>query len=94
VKLGGAASAAEESPPPAPASAASGIASANTAAATIAIRTTLRMLGVICTPKPAKLAADLADGAMDLERVTERGQEISVTLGGSQHFGERVLATR
>ena len=41
----------------------SGTASASTAAAAIAMRVDLRMLGVICTPKLAQDAADLADRA-------------------------------
>ena len=57
-------------------------ASATRAAAASAIRVPLRMLGVICTPKLAEDATDLADRAARAERLAHGRQEIRVGLGG------------
>src|SRR3970282_1617337 len=73
------------------ASAASGIARARSAPATIAIRTALRMLCVICTPKLAQSSANLANSAVRTKRVAQRRQDVLVTFGGAQDLGEGVL---
>ena len=70
LKLGAAAGA---SCPLTIASAASGTASDASAAAAMAIRTPLRMLGVICTPKLAEDAAELANGAAGAQRFAHCG---------------------
>src|SRR6476619_1686907 len=62
------------------ASAASGTASDATPAATTAMRTPLRMR-VICTPKLAESATDLADRAPDPQRLSHRRQEVLLGVG-------------
>ena len=54
-----------------------------------ALRDGLRMLGVICTPKLAERAADLADRAARPQRLAHGRQEVRVALGGAAHLGER-----
>ena len=47
------------------------------------------MLGVICTPKLAQHAADLADRAAGAQRLAHRGQEVRVGRGDAAHLVER-----
>ncbi len=70
------------------ASAASGTASDASAAATTAIRTPLRMLGVICTPKLAEGATDLADRAADAKRISHGRKEVRVGFCRAADLGE------
>ena len=52
-------------------------------------RSAYRMPGVICTPKLAQDAADLADRAAGAQRLAHRRQEVRVGLGDAAHLGER-----
>ncbi len=70
--------------PRAIASAAIGTASATRDTAAIAMRDPLRMLGVICTPKLAQHAADLADGAAHAKRLAHGGEEVRVGLAAAR----------
>ena len=49
----------------------------------------LRMLGVICTPKLAERAADLADRAARPQRLAHGREEVRVGLGDPPDLGER-----
>src|SRR5262245_10015669 len=71
------------------ASAASGTARAAVAATATTRRVELRMLGVICTPKLAEGAADLADGAAGAQGLAHRREQVRVGIGDRPHLLER-----
>lgn len=91
VKLGALPDAADSSALRVVASAASGTASARSAAAATAKRLPLRMLGVVCTPELPEHATDLADRAVRAERLAHGMEEVAVARCRASDLCERVL---